>query len=179
MRKLSKPAVLSVLLLWAGAGLMFGAITARTLFDASVLDDRELSGALVGAILRRYYAVSYYALGFCALVSMLGWLVDLKHRRKMRFLFFLCVLLFAANAIQDKVIRTEMVRLKLEIKNTFEPARQEALQQRFDELHKWSTTLFGGSTLLAIAAACGVLFLWDREPRKTARKTKSPAPKAS
>jgi hypothetical protein len=166
MNKLSKPAVLSVLLLWSGAALMLGAVTARTLFDTSVLDDRELSGALVGAILRRFYLISYYALGFCALVSLLGWLADLKGRTRMRFLFVLSVLLLGANIIQDKVVRTEMVRLKLQITNSFNETQQSALRERFSRVHGWSMGLYGVCTLAGLLGAGTVLFLGEKGPSK-------------
>ena len=56
MTQLSKPVTLALLWLWAGAALMFMAFTAPTLFNPNVLDDRELSGAISGAILKRFFS---------------------------------------------------------------------------------------------------------------------------
>jgi hypothetical protein len=170
MTQLSKPVTLTLLWLWAGAGIMFAAFTAPTLFNPNVLDDRELSGAIAGAILKRYFTASYYVLGACALFSLLGWIADMKARRKVEILFFLSVLLFAANIFQDKVVRTRMVRIKLDLKNTPGGAEQNVLRTEFNTWHRISTGLFGGSLLVTLVCA-GFVTLAGEGSRKTARKS--------
>lgn len=170
MTQLSKPVTLSLLWLWTGAGIMFAAFTAPTLFNPGVLDDRELSGAISGAILKRYFTASYYVLGACALFSLLGWLADMKARRKVELLFFLSLLLFVVNVVQDKVVRTRIVRIKLDLKNTPDEARQNELRKEFNTWHQVSTGLFGGALLVTIAGA-GFVALTGEGARKTARKS--------
>jgi hypothetical protein len=150
MTKFSKPLTLLILALWAGAAIMFAAVTAPTLFNPNVLDNRELSGAIAGAILKRFLLVSYYVFGVGLLLSLAGWLADLKGRNWMKLLFFICLLLFGANVVQDRVIRPQMARIKLELKNTTDRGQIVSLKNRFDQQHLFSTWLFGLSTTAAL-----------------------------
>ena len=153
MTQLSKPVTLALLWLWAGAALMFMAFTAPTLFNPNVLDNRDLSGAISGAILKRFFAASYYVLGACTLISLLGWIADIKVRRRMELLFFLSLVLLGANILQDKLVRTRLIQIKLEIKNAPDEKRRAGLQTRFNDWHQISVSLFGGSLLLALLGA--------------------------
>lgn len=170
MTQLSKPVTVSLLWLWAGAAIMFGALTAPTLFNPNVLDNRELSGAIAGAILKRFYTVSNYVFGACLLVSLLGWLADMKTRRKLEMLFFVCVLLLGVNIFQDQVIRTKMVRIKLELKNAANDGQRNALRTQFDDWHKTSVSLFGGSVVLVLISAGWTTLAGARQPGKSGRK---------
>jgi len=165
MTQLSKPAALALLWLWAGAALML-LVTTATLFNTDVLDSRELSGAIAGAVLKRFFSASYYVLGACALISLLGWIADLKTRRKMELLFFLSLILLGANVVQDKIVRTRLVRIKLEIKNAPDPKRLAALQSEFNDWHRVSTSVFGGSLLLSLLGAGFVGLTAERRPSK-------------
>ena len=169
MTRLSKPFTLSLLWLWAGAAIMFGAITAPALFNPNVLDNRELSGAIAGAILKRFFLASYYVLGACALISLLGWLADLKARRKMALLFALSLLLFGINMVQDQWIRTRLVRIKLEIKNAPDEKSRNRLRTQFSDWHEASVRLFGGALVVTLLGA-GWVSLTDDDTRKSRGK---------
>ncbi len=166
MTRISKPVTLALLWLWAGAAIMFAAITAPTLFNPNVLDDRELSGAIAGAILKRFFLASTFVFVACALFSLLGWLADPKTRRRTEFLFLLSLLLLGVNLFQDKVARMRMVELKLEMKNTTDKKHQTDLRNQFNDWHRISTTLYGGSLILALIGAGWVTLTGERKSGK-------------
>lgn len=166
MTRLSKPVTLALLWLWAGAAIMFAAFTAPTLFNPNVLDDRELSGAIAGAILKRFFVASTFVFIACTLFSLLGWLVDLKTRRRMELLFFLSLLLLGVNLVEDKIVRMRMVQIKLELKNTPDEKRQADLRNQFDDWHRTSEALYGGSLILALIGAGWVSLTGERKSGK-------------
>jgi len=166
MTHLSKPVTLALLWLWAGAAIMFAAITAPTLFNPDVLDNRELSGAIANAILKRFFTGSIFLFIICTVVSVLGWLVDPKTRKKMELLFFLSLILLGANLVQEKIIRTRMVRIKLELKNTPDEKRQADLRNQFNDWHQISTALYGGSLVLTLLGAGWVSLTGERKGGK-------------
>jgi len=173
MTQISRPVTVTLYWLWAGAAIMFGAITAPTLFNPSVLDNRELSGALAGAILKRFFTASNYLFGACVLISLLGWLSDMKARKRMEFLFFLSIALLAVNVVQDQFIRTEMVRLKLEIRNPPDDQKLGELRAKFDEWHKTSMWLYGGSVIAALAGAGWVTLTGGKTAGKGGKRNSS------
>ena len=164
--RFSKAAILILLCLWAGAAIMFAAIAAPAIFNPNVLDNRELSGAIAGAILRRLFQASYFVFGICLLLSLLGWLANRKPGNPMKLLFFLCLFLFCVNLAQDRLIRAEMVRIKLELKNTGDSRQTAELKNRFSRLHGLSTLLYGTSTLAALAGVAYVEIHRVRGSRK-------------
>jgi hypothetical protein len=167
MIQISKPITVVLLWLWSGAAIMLLIVTA-TLFSPVVLENRELSGAISGAILKRFFLASNYLFGVCVLISLLGWLVDMKTKKRMEILFFVTALLLGFNLFQDAVVRKEMVRIKVELKNATAHDERISLAAQFKDWHRISMGLFCGSLAIALITAGWVTLHTTRKAGKKA-----------
>ena len=83
---------------------------------------------------------------------------------------FLSLLLLGVNCFQDKIVRMKIVEIKLEKKNAANDGERNDLQLQFNNWHEVSTSLFGGSVVLALIGAGWVGLTGEKTARKGGKK---------
>jgi hypothetical protein len=168
----SKNFALIGLSFWLGCMIFFWAVVAPTLFNPDVASGmgREVAGAVVGALLRRIYLLTYITMGLATLALIIAGLQEGKGVRSIRMALISSIAILALNGINDRGIHPKIHRIKLEIANA-EDSKAKILQERFDQWHKASTWIYGASMICGLIAAGSLIptHSGSRPKRKSSR----------
>ncbi len=165
MGSFSKNLALLAIGFWLGCAILFSIVVAPTLFNQDVtlgLSD-SMRGAIVGAILRRIYFITYICIGVGASFLLICVFREGKHASKPRWALILCALLLGLNFLSDRWVLPKINKLKIQMTNSDQPQ----VHKEFQNWHKISTALFGSAIVCGAGAAAFLL------PSSSGRSKKS------
>jgi len=152
----SKNVALLAIGFWLGCTILFAAVVAPTLFNKDVTLGMSVSmqGAIIGAILRRIYFLSYICIGVASSFLLVSSLREGKGASGPRRAFILCVFVLGLNAANDLWVLDRINKVKVQMANGGDQAH---LHQEFENWHKASTAIYGCAVLFGSVAAALLL----------------------